>query len=59
MKVIGTNGYINIVDIIHEIDDFVVLDDGSQHIVWYGEESPYFILNEEKYYLNEFVRTNI
>lgn len=58
-KVIATNGILNIVDIIHEVDDFVVLDDGSQHVVCYEKEVPFFEYNGEEYCLNEFIRTDI
>ena len=58
-KIIATNGYIGITNVIHDFDDFVELENGQQCIVNYEEEIPYFELNGEKYYLNEFIRTNI
>ena len=58
-KVVATNGYLNIVNVIHGIDDFVELDDGSQHVIIYEKEVPFFIYNGEEYCLNEFIRTNI
>ena len=53
-----TNGYITISHIIYEIDDFVVLDDGEQYIVDYTEETPFFMINDSKYYLNEFMKVS-
>ena len=51
-----TDGTLTIVNVIHEIDDFVQLEDESQHIVDYSEEIPFFELNGEKYYLNTFMK---
>lgn len=51
-----SDGYITITNVIYEIDDFVELDDGTQHIVDYTEEVPFFELNGVKHYLNEFMR---
>ena len=51
-----TDGYITINYIIHGFDDFVVLDNGEQYIVDYMEETPFFMINDSKYYLNEFMK---
>ena len=53
-----TNGYITIKYIIHEIDDFVILDNEEQYIVDYSEEEPFFMINDSKYYLNEFMKVH-
>lgn len=56
---------INIVEIDYDIDDSVI---GFQQInddkhwfkrkIYYGD-SPYFILDNQRYYLDEFLRTDI
>ncbi len=53
-----TNGYITIKYIIPEFDDFVVLDNGEHYIVDYSEETPFFMINDSKYYLNEFMKVS-
>ena len=53
-----TNGHITISYVIHEFDDFVVLDNGEQYIVDYSEEEPFFMINDSKYYLKEFMKAN-
>lgn len=58
-EIIATNGYLGIKRIVHEIDDFVVLDNDDQCIINYNEDVPYFYHNDYKYYLDEFIRTNI
>ena len=45
-KIIATNGVLNIVNIIYEFDDFIQLDDGTQHIIYYEESTPYFKIND-------------
>jgi len=57
-KIIATNGVLNIVKIIYELDDFIQLDDGTQHVIYYEESTPYFKINDTKYYLDEFIKTN-
>ena len=57
--IIASNGYMGIKEIIHEFDDFVKLDDDTQHIVCYDEDRPYFMINDIKYYLDEFIKTNL
>lgn len=59
MKVIATNGFLNIVDIKYGIIDFVVLDDGTQCDIWDSGNELCFSYNNEVYYLNDFIRTNI
>ena len=54
-----TNGYITIKYVIHEFDDFVVLDNGEQYIVdYYSDKDPFFMINDSKYYLNEFMKVS-
>lgn len=53
-----TNGYITISYVVHDFDDFIVLDSGEQYIVDYSEEVPFFMINDSKYYLNEFMKVN-
>ena len=64
-KIIASNGYIGIIDIIHGISSQVVyLDyDGKtvrraaidEDVIGYG---PYFKVHGEKLYLRDFIRTN-
>lgn len=59
MKVIATNGILNIVDIIYDINDSIVLDNGQTRDIEYDDENnPYFVYHQEKYYLNEFIKIN-
>ena len=58
-KIIATNGHLGIKSIVYEIDDFVVLDNDDQCIINYNEDVPYFYYNDYKYYLDEFIRTDI
>ena len=58
-----------ILDIIYDIDDYVVTAYQSEHglsdeetsVIHYEEESPYFYRtdHEKPYYINEFMRTNL
>lgn len=57
-KALATNGTISIVGIQYDITDSVELDSGELCEIYYDVQScePYFILNDVKYYLNEFVK---
>jgi len=58
-RIIASDGYIGITDIIYDIEDSVVLSSGEDCIIYYNETIPYFIYNNVKYYLNEFIKTDI
>lgn len=56
-KIIATDGYINIINIIHGIDDLIQLDDGTQHAIQYDEAGmPYFMIADTRYNLDDFMR---
>ncbi len=61
---IASDGYINIYDIIHGIDDKVVvgrhLEDSKPYIIEYAEDGQdYFMIDDNKFFINEFLRLNI
>lgn len=58
MKAIATNGTMNIVSIQYDIIDSVELDSGERCEIFYDVQNsePFFILNDIKYYLDEFIR---
>ena len=58
MKVIATNGILNIVDIIYDINDSIVLDNGQIRDIEFDGKHHYFVYHNEKYYLNEFIKIN-
>lgn len=53
-----SNGYVTITNIIYEFDDFVELNDGQLHIVDYTEDVPFFVADDVKHYLNEFMKVD-
>lgn len=57
-KALATNGTISIVGIQYDIIDSVELDSGEHCEIFYDVQNsePYFILNDVKYYLDEFIR---
>lgn len=57
-KILATNGSIGIVGIQYDIIDSVELDSGERCEIYYDIQNcePYFILNDVKYYLDEFIR---
>lgn len=56
-KIIATDGYINIIDIIYGVDDMIQLDDGTQHAIQYDETGmPYFMIEDIRYNLDDFMR---
>ena len=58
--VIASNGYLNIIDIYHGIDDYILLDTKSNNYkkLYYDKNGDtYFKLNNIKYNLNEFFKT--
>lgn len=56
-KIIATDGLLNITDIIYGIDDMIELDDGTQHAIQYDEAGmPYFVVNDTRYNLDDFMR---
>lgn len=56
-KIIATDGYINIINIIYGIDDMIELDDGTRHAIQYDETGmPYFMIEDTRYNLDDFMR---
>lgn len=57
-KALATNGSMSIVSIQYDIIDSVELDSGERCEIFYDVQNsaPYFILNDIKYYLDEFIR---
>ena len=56
-KIVATDGYLGITDIIYDINDYVILShNNKRYQIIYDDEIPYFIFNEEKNFLNEFIR---
>ena len=54
---IASNGHIGIKDIKHDIEDTVILEDDTECIINYDDNDAYFELGNNKYYLNEFIKT--
>ena len=56
-NIIASNGYINISYIDYGINDYVVLSDGTKHLIRYDNTGlAYFIHNRIRYDLGEFIR---
>lgn len=61
MEIIASNGYIGIIEIIYSINDYVRHTNGRKPsmIKYNSKGDAYFISYGKRYYLNEFIRTNL
>ena len=61
MEIIASNGYIGIIEIIYGINDHVKHTNGrkTSMIKYNSKGEAYFISYNKRYYLNEFIKTNL
>lgn len=57
LNALASNGYINILDIYHGINDYILTDKSCNYLkLYYSKDDTYFVLNHVKYYLSEFFK---